>query len=282
MQKLTDTFTLSNGYKIPCIGYGTWQMPDGEEATSAVKCALENGYRHIDTAAIYKNEKSAGQAIRESGIPREEIFVTSKVWNAARGYETTLQAFDKTMDKLGLDYLDLYLIHWPASSSTFPDWEQINLQTWKALTELYKVGRIKSIGVSNFLVHHLNALMQTEIQPMVNQIEFHPGQMQTETYNYCKQHGILIEAWGPLGSGKMLEDPTLTQIAAKYNKSTAQLCIRWCLQNGTLPLPKSATPARIAANTQVLDFEITQDDMNTINAMPYFGGSGFHPDEVKF
>lgn len=282
MQKLTDTYTLNNGYKIPCIGYGTWQMPDGDEAATAVKCAIEKGYRHIDTAAIYKNERSVGQAVRESGVSREQLFITSKVWSTERGYETTLKAFDQTMDTLGMEYLDLYLIHWPASSSKFADWENINLETWRALIELYKAGRVKSIGVSNFLPHHLKALLQTEVIPMVDQIEFHPGQMQIETLNLCKQHNILVEAWSPLGSGKLLENPKLIEIAAKYNKSTAQLCIRWCLQNGTLPLPKSVTPERIVANAQVFDFNISQEDMNTINAMPYFGGSGAHPDEVKF
>lgn len=282
MQKLTDTYQLSNGTPIPCIGFGTWQIPDGQEATTAVKRAIENGYRHIDTAAIYKNEASVGQAIRECNIPREELFITSKVWNADRGYESTLAGFKTSLSQLGLKYLDLYLIHWPASSSKFPGWEHINLQTWKALTELYKDGLIKAIGVSNFLPHHLKALMQTEVPPMVNQIEFHPGQMQTETLNFCQQHHILVEAWSPLGSGKMLENPTLMEMVARYKKSTAQLCIRWCLQNGTLPLPKSVNPARIIHNAQVFDFEISQEDMNTINAMPYFGGSGTHPDEVNF
>ena len=279
---LNDTFTLNNGYKIPCIGFGTWQTPDGDTAVNAVKDAVKLGYKHIDTAAIYGNEVSIGKAIKESGINRNELFITSKVWNKERGYKTTLAAFDKTLNDLQLDYLDLYLIHWPASQNQFKDWDNINLETWKAMTELYKAGKIKSIGVSNFMLHHLKSLMETEVKPMVNQIEFHPGFMQEETVKYCNDNNILIEAWSPLGTGKMLNNSTLKEIAAKYNKSAAQLCIRWCLQNNTLPLPKSVTSARIKENTEVFDFVISDEDMKTINAMEYFGGSGLNPDKIDF
>lgn len=282
MNSLKDCYTLSNGVKIPCIGFGTWKAADGEVAASSVKAAIESGYRHIDTAAGYDNEGSVGKGIKESGISREEIFVTSKVKNSERGYKTTLAAFDKTMTDLGLDYLDLYLIHWPASFSRFEDWEQINLDTWRAMTELHKAGKIRSIGVSNFMPHHLKALMETEVAPMVNQIEFHPGQMQPETVDFCKKNNILVEAWSPLGSGRMLENPTLTEIAAKYGKSVAQLCVRWCLQNGTLPLPKSVTPSRIKENGEIFDFTLDDEDMRRINSMEYCGGSGHHPDKVNF
>ena len=281
-KSLKDTFTLSNGYKIPCIGFGTWQTPDGETAVNAVKEAIKLGYKHIDTAAIYGNEKSIGKAIKEIGINRDELFITSKVWNKERGYKTTLKAFEKTLNYLSLDYLDLYLIHWPASVNQFKDWDNINLETWKAMTELYKAGKIKSIGVSNFMPHHLKSLMETEIKPMVNQIEFHVGFMQEETFKYCNDNNILIEAWGPLGTGKMLDNETLKEIANKYNKSIAQLCIRWCLQNNTLPLPKSVTPSRIKENADIFDFVISDEDMKKINSMPYFGGSGHHPDKVNF
>ncbi|WP_157154284.1 aldo/keto reductase [Brachyspira murdochii] len=280
--RLDDSFTLSNGYKIPCIGFGTWQTPDGETAVNAVKDAIKLGYKHIDTAAIYGNEKSIGKAIKESGINRDELFITSKVWNKERGYKTTLKAFEKTLNDLCLDYLDLYLIHWPASVNQFKDWDNINLETWRAMTELYKAGKIKSIGVSNFMPHHLKSLMETEIKPMVNQIEFHVGFMQEETFKYCYDNNILIEAWSPLGTGKMLDNDTLKEIALKYNKSSAQLCIRWCLQNNTLPLPKSVTPSRIKENTDIFDFVISDEDMKKINSMPYFGGSGHHPDKVNF
>lgn len=283
MNKLTDTFKLNNEYKIPCVGFGTWQTPNGETALVAVKTAIQNGYRHIDAAAVYGNEVSVGKGIAEAGIARESLFITSKVWNTERGYENTIAAFEKTLSDLKLEYLDLYLIHWPANKKQFNNWKEINNDTWKALEKLYKDGKIKSIGVSNFLTHHLEALLENcEIKPMVNQIEFHPGFMQEETVNYCKKNDILVEAWSPLGTGRMLTNETLQRIALKYNKSAAQLCIRWVLQNGVLPLPKSITSSRIAENTEVFDFEITQEDMNEINVMGYCGGSGLNPDEVDF
>ncbi len=282
MRNLSDTFDLNNGYKIPCIGFGTWQTPDGDIAAEAVKKAIDTGYRHIDTAAVYGNEKGVGLGINESYIDRDKLFITSKVWNTERGYDKTMRAFEKTLSDLRLDYLDLYLIHWPASSSQFSDWEQINLETWRAMTELYKSGLIKAIGVSNFAPHHLNALMETEVAPMVNQIEFHPGQMQTETTDYCRENNIVIEAWSPLGTGRMLQNQTLKEIAAKYDKTVAQLCIRWCLQNNILPLPKSVTPSRIEENAEIFDFSIWKEDMDIINSMQYFGGSGLNADEIDF
>ena len=282
MNKLTDTFKLNNGYEIPCVGFGTWQTPDGDTAVLAVSEAIKAGYRHIDTAACYGNEVGVGKGIKTSGVKRKELFVTSKVWNTERGYDRTIAAFEKTLNDLQLDYLDVYLIHWPASASRFDDWEKINLGTWKAMTELYKAGRIKAIGVSNFLPHHLTALLKTEVKPMVNQMEFHPGQMQEETVTFCKENHIVVEAWSPLGTGRMLSNPQLKEIAEKYGKSVAQLCIRWCLQNGVLPLPKTVTPSRMIENAQVFDFKISNGDMTAINVMPYCGGSELHPDKVDF
>lgn len=283
MKSLTDSFILNNGVKIPCVGFGTWQTPDGETTVQSVQTALKAGYRHIDTAAIYGNEKGVGDAVKNSGMRRGEIFITSKLWNAERGYEKTLAAFEITMEKLQLDYLDLYLIHWPAAKGDPAAWQKTNLDTWRAFEHLYDTMRVKAIGVSNFLPHHLAPLLrEAKIKPMVDQIEFHPGFMQQETIDYCKSNHILAEAWSPLGTGKMLSNPTLLEIAGRYGKSVAQLCVRWCLQNDTLPLPKSVTPARIEENAQVFDFEITPEDMAEINAMPYFGGSGLNPDEINF
>lgn len=286
MKSINDTVLLNNKYKIPCLGFGTWQTPDGETAIKAVKCAIENGYRHIDTAASYGNEQSVGVAIEEAlaecNIKREELFITSKVWNTERGYEKTIEAFEKTLKDLRLEYLDLYLIHWPANAKQFENWNEINLDTWRAITDLYKDGKIKAIGVSNFLEHHLKSLLDTEIKPMVNQIEFHPGMMQKETVDFCVANNIVVEAWSPLGSGRMLSNDVLIKIAKKYNRSVAQICIRWALQNKVVPLPKSITASRIIGNTQVFDFEIEELDMVEINNMKYCGGSGLNPDEVDF
>lgn len=278
---INKAFKLRNDLQIPSIGFGTWQTPDGETAINAVKCAISAGYKHIDTAAAYDNEKSVGKAIAESDIKREDLFVTSKLWNSERGYEKTLRAFDKTLKNLSLEYLDLYLIHWPAARGN--NWQEVNNETWRAMEEIYKLGKVRAIGVSNFLPHHLVPLMEkAEIWPTVNQIEYHPGQMQGETVDFCRENKIVVEAWSPLGTGKMLTNPQLKDIAQHYQKSVAQLCIRWCLQNDVLPLPKSVTPERIIENLQVFDFEISKEDMETINNMPYIGGSGLNPDKIKF
>lgn len=282
-----NTFKLNNGVEIPAIGLGTWQTPDGETAVKAVSHAIKCGYRHIDAAAVYANEKSVGEGIRigleEAGLERKELFVTSKVWNTERGYDKTLRAFDKTAQDLGLDYLDLYLIHWPANARQFADWQTLNSETWRAMERLYSEGRIRSIGVSNFYAHHLEALMdKAKVMPMVNQIEFHPGFMQQEVVSFCRQHDILVEAWSPLGTGKMLNNETLKVIADKYGKSVAQLCVRWVLQHGVLPLPKSVTTSRIEENKRVDDLQISEEDMAAIDAMEYCGGSGLNADEIDF
>ena len=282
MKTLTDVYTLSNGVAIPWVGFGTWQTPDGQVAADSVKAALAAGYRHIDTASIYKNEAGVGQGIRESGVPREEIFVTTKIWNNKRGYEKTRESVEKSLERLGLDYLDMVLIHWPAAPHRVENWEELNQSTWQALTDLYKEGKIRAIGVSNFKPHHLKALLEAEVKPMVNQIELHPGMTQQETVDLCKEHGILLEAWSPLGCGRLLDHPFLGELAAKYGKSVAQVCIRWCLQKGFLPLPKSVTPSRILDNTKVFDFFLSDEDMAAMDTMENVGWSGLDPDEVDF
>ena len=279
---LSDAFPLANGVAIPCLGYGTWRMQDGAETVAAIQTALSLGYRHIDTAAYYRNEASVGQALRASGLPREAVFLTSKVWNTDRGYAPTKAAFQATLDRLGTDYLDLYRIHWPAAADQIDDREAISRATWRAMTELYQAGKIRAIGVSNFRPHHLKALLETEVAPMVNQLEFHPGCQQRETLAFCRDHGILVEAWSPLGRGRVLDHPPLTAIAQNHGKTPAQICLRWCLEQGVLPLPKSVTPARMAENGDLFSFALTPEDMAQIAALPPFGGSGHDPDQLDF
>lgn len=281
-ERKRECYTLSNGVVIPCPGFGTWRMKEGPETAAAVKTALDLGYRHIDTAAYYRNETSVGQGLRESGLAREEVFLTSKVWNTDRGYDTTLRAFDRTLAALGTDYLDLYLIHWPAAANRFPDWQEINRQTWRALCKVYREGRVRAIGVSNFLPHHLAPLLEEETAPMVNQIECNPGWQQRELIAYCHAHNILVEAWSPLGQGRVLGHPLLAQLGEKYHRSPAQICLRWCLDQGTLPLPKSNTPARVRENREIFDFALAPEDLAAIAALPPFGTSGHDPDNIDF
>ena len=284
MNALSDSFILNNGVKIPCMGFGTWQTPDGDVAVSSVKTAVEAGYRHIDTAAIYKNEDGVGEGIRQSGIDREALFVTTKLWNSERGYDKTLKAFDASLKKLGLDHVDLYLIHWPANEKQFGrNADGLNAETWKAMEAIYASGRAKAVGVSNFLKHHLEKLFQTvTIMPAADQIEFHPGYTQTETVDFCRANGILVEGYSPLGTGNVLKNETVRVIAAKYGVSAARLCVRYALQSGVLPLPKSVTPERIRENAIVFDFEISDGDMRTIGAIQDLGRTGSHPDEVPW
>ena len=278
-----DNFILNNGNTIPCIGYGTWRTPDGDLCVESTLCAISAGYRHIDTAAYYKNEPSVGEAIKKSSLSRDEIFVTSKLWNTEHSYEKAIQALDGSLSRLGLDYLDLYLIHWPRPACVRDSWEEANAQTWRAFEDMQKAGKIKNIGVSNFMPKHLDALLSSaSITPAVNQIEYHIGQITPETVNYCSQKGILIEAWAPLNRGLALENAQIAKIAAAHGKSTAQIHLRYCVQNGILPLPKSVTPERIRENLEIFDFALTDEEMATLDALPYLGGSGHDPDNIAF
>lgn len=265
---------LKNGIYIPDIGFGT-SLIEGEECVLNIKQALQAGYRHIDTASVYKNEKYIGKAIKESNIPREEIFITSKVWKDSMGYENTINSFNNSLNDLKLDYIDLFLIHWPRNND-----KNLNIETWKALETLYKQKKVKAIGVSNFLKHHLEIILDNcEITPMVDQLEFHPGLTRKETIEFCKENNIIVEAWAPLGKGSMLKNEDLTKIASKYNKSVAQLCIKWCMQNGVIPLPKSTNLSRMIENKNVFDFTISEEDMLFINNMKFFAGSTMDPNE---
>lgn len=280
---MEKSIKLNNGVLIPQPGFGTFMTKDGEEAIQAVKWAVETGYRHIDTAAIYNNEKGVGEGIRQCGVSREELFVTSKVWNSERGYDKTLKAFDKTMNDLGLDYLDLYLIHWPANERQFgKKASKLNQETWRAMEKLYEEGRIKAIGVSNFMPHHIERLMdKATVKPAVNQIEFHPGLLQKECVEFCKEQEITVEAWSPLGRGELIFDELLMGLAEKYGSTVAQLIIRWVMQHDIVPLVKSTKQTRIEENFQVFDFEISSEDMQRIDEMKPVR-MGPDPDDADF
>lgn len=278
IKSLTDKLTLRNGYQIPGMGFGTWHSPTGEIAENAVRCALENGYIHVDSAKNYKNGPSVGEGIKKSGVKREDIFVTSKLWNTERSYDRAIKQFKEVLKDLQFEYLDLFLIHWPASPTHYDDYVAVNKETWRAFTDLYKDGYIRAIGTSNFWKHHLDPLLDMEVPPMVNQIEFHPGFMQKELVQYTRDCGMLVEGWSPLGHRKVLNHPLMVELAEKYGKTTAHICIRWALQHDVIPLPKSVTPERIIDNTKVFDFEISPEDMARIDAMEECGFSGLAPD----
>ncbi len=283
MNSQKDTFRLANGVEIPCIGFGTWQTPEGETAVQAVRCAIEAGYIHIDTAQAYGNEASVGEAIRLSGVPREELFITTKLWNTKHSYDLTMSSFEESMDKLGLDYLDLFLIHWPNPIHFRDNWEQANAESWRAMEELVDAGRIRAIGVSNFLPHHLEALAKTaRIVPQVNQIRLCPGDTADETVAYCRDHQILVEAYSPLGTGRIFDVPEMQAMAKKYGRSIAQICVRWSLQRGYLPLPKSVTPSRIKENLKVFDFTLSDEDVRLIADLKGCVGYANDPDTTGF
>jgi Aldo/keto reductases, related to diketogulonate reductase len=278
-QHLNDRVVLQNGVAMPWLGLGVFKVEDGSVVVHSVKDAIKNGYRSIDTAAIYDNEAGVGQGIREAiaehGVAREELFITSKVWNADLGYESTLTAFQTSLNKLGLEYLDLYLIHWPVEGK-YKD-------AWRALETLYKQGRVKAIGVSNFHVHHLQDLMKdAEIVPMVDQVEYHPLLAQHELRAFTREHNIQLEAWSPLMQGQLLDHPVLSGIASKHGKSVAQVILRWDLQNGVITIPKSIKESRIIENGNVFDFELSADEMAQIDALNEDNRVGPDPDNFDF
>lgn len=285
LTNVNSPIKLNNGVEIPCVGYGTFRT-DPAVTAQAVQDAITAGYRHIDTAKVYENEVGVGQGIKAAGVPREELFVTSKLWNTDRGYEATKAAFQASLDRLGLDYLDLYLIHWPANEKQFgADAAKINAETWRAMEELYEAGKIRAIGLSNFMPHHVAELLKTaKIKPMVDQIEVHPGWTHAEEIKKLQAMDIVVEAWGPLGGqgATVLVDPTMQKIAAAHGKSTAQVSLRWILQQGVVPLPKSVHVDRLKQNMELFDFELSNEEMQTIAALPNLGGQCKDPDDVDF
>ncbi|MHA7059960.1 aldo/keto reductase [Aquimarina sp. M1] len=278
MKKITDikgTFTLHNGVEMPYFGLGVYLSKNGREVVDAIQWALDAGYRHIDTASIYKNEEGVGKAIHHSSIPREDIFVVSKVWNSDQGYESTLKAFDESLQRLQMDYLDLYLIHWPVKDTY--------IETWKALEKLYREKKIRAIGVSNFMKHHLENLMNnSEIKPMVNQMEFHPFLVQQDLIDFCTANSIQYEAWSPMMQGKIFELSILDDLAKKYNKTVAQIVLRWNLQKGVVTIPKSSKQHRIIANSDLFDFELSKEDVNYIDTLDKNERTGPDPDNFNF
>ncbi len=269
---INHTIRLHNGVEMPQFGLGVYKVEAGGVAVDTVKTALSLGYRSIDTAAFYDNEEGVGQALKESGIPREEIFVTTKVWNTDQGYEETLAAFEKSRKRLGLDYLDMYLVHWPVKGKY--------IDTWKALEKLYQEGTIKAIGVSNFQIHHLEDLFtHANEKPVLNQIELHPLLTQEKVRAFCKENDIAVEAWSPIARGKLVDDPTLLSIAEKYEKTSTQVILRWHLQNNVIVIPKSVTPSRIKENADIFHFELTDEDMEKINGLNENKRFGPNPDD---
>ncbi len=272
---LTESVSLHNGVKMPLFGLGVYKATEGGEVERAVKTALDVGYRSIDTAAFYDNERGVGQAIRETDIPREDVFITTKVWNTDQGYEGTLRAFEESKKRLAVDYVDLYLIHWPVPGKY--------KETWKALETLYSEQKVRAIGVSNFQIHHLDDLLAScKVKPMVNQIELHPKLTQKKLFAYCQKHQIQVEAWSPLMRGNFFEHQTLVTLAEKYNKTVAQIILRWDIEQKIVTIPKSVNAHRIEENAQVFDFELTEQEVKDISALNEHLRLGPDPDNFNF
>lgn len=274
-ENIKEMTILHNSVEMPKFGLGVYKVEEGLRVEETVKSALQIGYRSIDTASFYDNEEGVGKAIKASGVPREELFITTKVWNTEQGYDSTLKAFDESMKKLELDYLDLYLIHWPVKDTY--------LETWRALETLYREGRVRAIGVSNFKIEHLNDLLKNaKEKPAVNQVELHPHLTQLELRQFCKTQNIKVEAWSPLARGRILNEPLLTEIALSHGKTPAQIILRWHLQNDVIIIPKSVTPARLKENSEIFDFHLTQDEIGKINQLNKNQRYGSDPDSFDF
>jgi len=272
---IDTTVALHGNVGIPLLGFGTFKVKEGQDVEQAVATALDLGYRHIDTAMIYRNEEGVGRAVAASGIDRSDIFVTTKVWNSDQRYEPTLAGIDASLERLGMDYVDLYLVHWPKPDHT--------VETWRAMEEIQAIGKARAIGVSNFLTHHLDLLLENaNVVPSINQIQFHPHLQSPDLIEYCDERGIVIEAWGPLKQGLIMDDPELSTIAASYGVTVPQVVLRWMLQRGIVAIPKSVTPSRIAENADLYGFELSAGEMATINAMDRDDRVGPHPDHIDF
>lgn len=276
-----ERYVLNNGVEIPAVAFGTYKAADGKSA-DVIRAAIGTGYRYFDTASFYGTETYLAEAIRESGIPRREFFIASKLWKDEMGYENVKSAFERTLNNLRTDYLDLYLIHWPLPEPGYKEWRQLDKETWRAMEELYEAGKIRAIGLSNFLPHHIeNILKDCRVRPAVDQIEYHPGYSQEAVVNYCRERGILVQAWSPIGRSRVLDEPLVKELAAKYDVSPAQICLKFAVQRNIIPLPKSSSEDRMRENLDLYSFELEQDDIWRLSTMPQTGWSGEHPDRAR-
>lgn len=274
-------YILNNGVEIPAVAFGTYKAADGKSA-DVIRTAIEAGYRYFDTASFYGTETYLAEAVRESGIARDEIFIASKLWKTEMGYDNVKSAFRRTLDNLKTDYLDLYLIHWPLPEPGYKDWKQLDKETWKAMEELVREGKIRAIGLSNFLPHHIeNILEDCTVKPAVDQIEYHPGYSQEAVVQYCKERDILVQAWSPIGRQRVLTEPLVQELAGKYGVSPAKICLKFAVQRGIIPLPKSSSMERMKENLDLWSFEMDEEDIWRLATMPQAGWSGEHPDRER-
>ena len=275
LTSINDCATLHNGVKIPWLGFGVFKVPDGETVVDAVRSALDVGYRSFDATAMYKNERGIGEALRASGIARDELFITTKLWNSDQGFESTLAACDKSLERLGLDYLDLYLVHWPAKGKF--------IDSWHAMEKLYADGKVRAIGVSNFLEHHLETIFEDcTVSLMLNQVEFHPWLVQPALRAFCKKRRVQFQSWSPLMRGKVTEVPELSEVGEKYQKTATQIVLRWNLQHEVVAIPKSVQPQRIRENADLFDFSLSEQEMQKIDGLDKNERCGQHPDSFHF